>query len=162
MTTQHLTIKPLAMTDTDLIYPLTSDCEITKYMRFSVHQHMDETKAMIENYIKNSYAFSLTETASGGFVGVFVLKRDEEAAALSITTFLNKEFFQKGYATEALAAMIRFSKEYLFAKKLKAYIVQENTASCRVVEKNGFTLHHTLTFPDMPCPLLVYELGLEG
>ncbi len=53
-----------------------------------------------------------------------------------ISYWLGKEFWNKGIATQGLALFL----EVVTARPLIARVAKDNTASIRVLEKNGFTL----------------------
>ena len=50
----------------------------------------------------------------------------------------------RGYATEAVAAILRFGFDELRVHRITAWLVAENVASARVVEKNGLRLEGRL------------------
>ena len=50
----------------------------------------------------------------------------------------------RGYATEAVAAILRFGFTELGVHRVSAWLVADNVASARVLEKNGFQLEGRL------------------
>lgn len=93
-------------------------------------------------------------------MGIAALKQEEnEPDTRSMSVFLYPDCWNKGYSTEVVQHM----KNAAAAEKigcLKAYVVQDNAGSCRVLEKSGFSLHEILHFPDMPSGLCIYTLQL--
>ena len=65
---------------------------------------------------------------------------DHEA---EIGYWLGKDFWGKGYATEAVQSVVAYAFEELSLVRLWAGAYQENTPSQRVLEKCGFYPHHT-------------------
>lgn len=164
LNTEHLICRPLTQEDAQAVFTLTSDPRVAEYMRFDVHQELREAQELIREETENgNHGLLITERSSGGTVGVFAFKRDEdgEEGVYSLTTFTAPEHWNRGFATELLSAAIQYARERLGAKKLQAYIVSKNAGSCRVCEKNGFTLARTLYFDDLPEGLCIYERELE-
>ncbi|MEF9960061.1 MAG: GNAT family N-acetyltransferase [Niameybacter sp.] len=164
VTTNRLLMRPLGRQDLESIYALASDEEVAQFMRFFRHTSLEETQALLEEYLDESSCHSLAifEQESKQFVGVFVFKKSEEDPQVySLTTFTGKAYWNKGYSTEILEVMKPYGKEVIKAQTLMAYVVSENTGSCKVLEKNGFEVVKTLTFEDLSCPLLIYAFKLE-
>jgi len=65
----------------------------------------------------------------------------------------------QGYATEALKAFLPFAAEKLNVERFRGIVLEENTASRRVLEKCGFALlqSRTALYQGKPCPLRVYQ-----
>lgn len=55
---------------------------------------------------------------------------------------LRRDQWNKGYATEAAKAMIKYAKEELGIKKFCAVHAVDNPASGRVIQKCGLNFHH--------------------
>ena len=58
--------------------------------------------------------------------------------SLTISYYLGEEYASKGYMTEALREIIRFTFEDRKAEVLSVRVFKENIASRRLVEKLGF------------------------
>lgn len=54
--------------------------------------------------------------------------------------WLGEEFWNRGYATEALGAMVDFTRDELNLVRLYAKVLDYNLPSLRVLMKNGFNL----------------------
>ena len=55
----------------------------------------------------------------------------------------------RGYASEAVAVIVRFGIETLRVHRISAWLVADNVASARVLEKNGFQLEGRLRDKEM-------------
>ena len=77
----------------------------------------------------------------GQLVGsiAFILHGDVERVAAEIGYFLGVEYWGRGITTEALAAVTAFAFEQHPLERVYAVPFAHNTASCRVLEKAGFT-----------------------
>ena len=162
--TERLLLLPLSADDAEPVFSLTADPEVTKYMRFDTHQTVEETRSLIADYCKpGNVAYKVLLAQTGEFIGVFALKNSEDhPAAVDISLFTAPDSWNNGYATEILSAAADIASHLMQADLLLAYVVAEHTASCHVLEKAGYRLAKTLTFPDWDGKLKVYQLMLTA
>jgi len=84
---------------------------------------------------------SVVERASGRLVGdVGLSPADGEPGVIKIGYTIDPEFQGRGYATEAIAALVAYALDALGAEVVRAYASAENTPSIRVAEKVGLRL----------------------
>ncbi len=162
--TERLLLLPLSPEDAEPVFSLTSNPEVTKYMRFDTHSTVQETRRLITSYCKpGNLSYKVLLARTGEFVGVFALKISEDIpAAADISLFLAPDSWNQGYAFELLSAARDMAPRFMGANHLLAYVVADHTASCHVLEKAGFHLLKTLTSDDGDSALLVYGLPLSG
>jgi [ribosomal protein S5]-alanine N-acetyltransferase len=89
-----------------------------------------------------NFAIALPAEAIGG-VG-FVLQEDIYSRSAEIGYWVGEPFWGKGIATSALGALVRFAFSNFDLVRLYATVFEWNTASARVLEKNGFELEGRL------------------
>ena len=77
-----------------------------------------------------------------GNVGLINISHDHNRADISY--FIDRDYMNRGYATEAAAAMIQFGFEGLGYNKISGVCMSVNPASRRVMEKLGMTYEGTL------------------
>ena len=76
-----------------------------------------------------------------------------------MSVYLYPRFWNRGYSTEVILHLKETAvREGI--KCLKAYVVRDNTGSCRVLEKHRFSLEEVLHFPDLPSGLCIYTQPL--
>jgi len=80
---------------------------------------------------------------AAGTVG-FVLRHDVERVSAEIGYWLAEPFWGRGIATEALGAITRHAIATHKLTRVYAVPFAWNTASCRVLEKNGYVLEARL------------------
>jgi len=116
--TSRLQIRPICIDDKESIFSYRSDPETNKYLSLIPKSVVD-----IADFISNSsteinipgtwFQLAIIERSSTqliGDIGIHFLNSDPENKQVEIGYTLNKEFRGKGYATEALSAVI----DYLF------------------------------------------------
>jgi RimJ/RimL family protein N-acetyltransferase len=91
---------------------------------------------------ETSFAIAVDEEAVGG-IG-FVMHGDVERVSAEIGYWLGEPFWGRGLVTEALVAVTRYAIETCGLTRIYALPFAYNTASCRVLEKAGYTLEARL------------------
>ena len=71
-----------------------------------------------------------------GHVGLVNIDASHHCA--EITYFIGKAYWGKGYATEAVKAMVKFGFENLHLERIVGRAMCHNQSSIRVLEKSGF------------------------
>ena len=90
---------------------------------------------MIE--IKN-YTFAIENTADRKFMGLFGFKiGNKKYNRAEVWYKLHTDFWNKGYATESLNAVLTFGFETLKLHRIEAGCAVNNIASIKVLEKVG-------------------------
>lgn len=148
----------LTTEDRDIVFGMTSDPEVVKYMRFDTHERPEEAVKLIRHYTeKGNYGFLVRLSDSGEPVGVAALKREEDdPGKYSVSIFSFQKFWNQGYSTEVMELLIEEAKKQGIGC-IKAYIVEENYGSRRVAEKCGFQADKLLHFADFPSGLYIYS-----
>lgn len=88
------------------------------------------------------FAIAVGDASVGG-IG-FVLQGDVERVSAEVGYWLGEPFWGRGIATEALAAVTRYAIEQHQLTRMFALPFAYNAASCRVLEKAGYTLEARL------------------
>lgn len=102
----------------------------------------------------------------GEIVGTVIVSGiDFRNGTAEIGYFLGREYWNRGYASEAVKLTLEYCFRYLNLRKVYARTYENNMASIRVLEKNGFKLvgrlrKHAYT-PDGYVDVLFYDLFRE-
>lgn len=144
--TDRLLLRPMTLDDAEDMFEYASDLETIRYVTFLPHETVEDSRNQIAqfflNYPLGSYGIEVKDT--GKFIGTFAfvdLKEDVKKAEVGYC--INKDYWNKGYATEVLSEMVKLSFEELGLNCLTARHDSENPASGRVMEKAGFLFSHT-------------------
>jgi len=146
--TARLALRRPRASDADAIFArYASDPEVTRLVGWPRHQSVDDTRGFLrfsdaewERAPAGAYLIESRETGallgSTGFVF--------EAPHRAVTGYvLAKDAWGRGYATEALGAMVATARP-LGVRRLYALCHHEHRASARVLEKCGFSLEGRL------------------
>lgn len=132
----------------DLANSLTAN--ITRYLPLSMKfdQARDNVADWIDARQREAIVLCVHEVQSGAFAGLILLHQNPEGdlKSLHIGYFLREDCWGKGYASEMLTALVARLKDH-GPLQLLAGVDEDNKASCRVLEKAGFTLDHAQSTP---------------
>ena len=148
--TERLILRQLTLSDAEIAYNgWTGDPEVAKYVSWLPHHSIDEAIKWIKeiewkyddegNIISNDnyiWGFVLKET--GELFGSGGLIWEEEWQIFQVGYNIMKDYWNHGYTTEAMKAILRFASTNLGIKRVSGGHAKENIGSARVIEKLGF------------------------
>jgi len=142
--TKHLHLRLLTHDDLEYIAGLHSDPEVRRFFPDGT-QNIEQTKArmdsLIDFYQKQGLPnFVMFLKASMEFVGRcgFGLI---DTGEIEVGYLLHKKFWGKGYASEALAALIEWANQNIKTESIIAFAPEEHLASQRVMQKCGMQFY---------------------
>ncbi len=141
--TERLLLRPLEMTDAPDIQRLAGDREVAATTRDIPHPYEDGVaEAWISSCQEEIAAgelvsFAITLRSNGSFLGVIGLHRDANGRQAELYYWVGKPFWNQGYATEAVKAVLRHGLADLGLDRLYAAHFTRNPASGRVMQKAG-------------------------
>ena len=142
--TERLVLRPFKIEDAPTVFEnWTSDADVAKFMRWSVHNSVEDTVEWIPSEIEllNSdnvynWIFVLKSTDELIGSGGLVYNKDKEMFELGYN--IMKKYWGIGITTEAAVEIVDFAKNSLSLPELFCCHAKENIASGRVIEKLGF------------------------
>lgn len=152
--TDRLVIRPYNENDLVESFELMQNKDLFKYLDMEV-MSFEEYKGLfswlIASYendfhgdFKYSFAIFLKETGKfigwGGFGVIDCFYPEKE-----IYYLIGKEYWGKGYATEAMTELMHYYFNKMELKRLIALAKPENIASNRVIQKLGFKFQHIVS-----------------
>ncbi len=154
----ELELRPLTQADSGALFAITSQQRAAQFMRFGAHTSLQQTRDLIAEYEKGRYGFAIVEKETGRFLGYTAMKEGGTQGAYNLSILLDPSCWNKGVATFALRRMVALAQKDGSIKRLEAYVVAENAASRRVLEKQGFFVWDRPGQEDLPPGLLRYRL----
>ena len=143
--TDRLILRPLNIKDLNTVHFYVSDVENTKYMLHLPNDTIEETSHFLtrvtDEWKKDTpsfYEFAITVNAK--LIGAVSVSLNEQRTEGELGWILNKNYWGKGYATEAAMAVKSFAVNELKVSILVAHCDYRNTASCNVMKKIGLIL----------------------
>lgn len=140
----RLNIRELNLTDLNNIHQLHSLPETDKFNTLGIPDSIDVTKALLEEWIRStgttrdSFVFGIELKDSREFIGLIALNLGKPKYKSGEVWFkIHKNFWNRGYTTEALKRLLVFGFDDLKLHRIEAGCAVENIASSRVLEKSG-------------------------
>jgi RimJ/RimL family protein N-acetyltransferase len=153
LTTARLRLRPLHPADAPSIADQVNDWDVVRYTT-SIPFPYD--RSMAEDFIASQarrwqswsgttipaeeIAFAIERNSDRRLIGCIGLQPAESGAGLEFGYWLGKRHWGEGYASEAVARLVRFAFVDLDLPEIWGAAVPTNDASHRVMEKNGFAI----------------------
>lgn len=128
------------MDDAEAIFAgMASDPDVTRYLRWTPHHDVDETRRVIEEiYLAGDNPVWLVEwRATGEFVGVCEWR--PQAHAVELGYCLGRPWWGHGIMTEVVAMLIDAARQDPAIHRVWATCHVDNVASARVLQNAGMT-----------------------
>lgn len=146
----RLRLIQMDISDAPTLFSYWSDPEVTKYMNIEPFHNIEQATEMIQllNDLANKrkasrYSIFLKNTNQLiGTCGFNYIDFDHSRAEIAYD--LGKPFWGKGYATEAIIAVLNDGFNRLKLNRIEAKVEPANVPSIKVLKKLGFTLEGTL------------------
>jgi len=149
---ERLRLRKLRLDDAASIAILVNDWEVVRYTTSIPYPYdVDMARAFIASQserwsvwrpggpLAEEIAFAIERKSDRELIGCIGLQPGE-TGGLEFGYWLGKTYWNRGYASEAVAALTRFAFEVLQVDEIWAAAVPVNDASHRVLEKNGFAI----------------------
>lgn len=168
LSTSRLILRALRTSDLDDLYEYASDPEIDQYVPWEHYKNIDEAREnlneFLEEYKKDGFgAWGIehrTDKKLIGITNISIPHRINRRVEVGYT--ISRTYWGKGYATEAIQAVIHFGFETMKLVRIEAVVLPENLASARVLEKSGMQfegiLHSYQIRKNKPCDLRMYAI----
>jgi len=142
--TRRLLMRPWQESDAQMLFKYASDPEVGPRAGWEPHQSVEESERIIREVFTNDHTWAVVRRRSGEVIGCMGyydhwnsnIKIGE--ADVEIGYWIARPYWNKGYCTEALRAMINYCFNTLGAPTLWSDFFVDNPASGRVMEKCGF------------------------
>lgn len=152
LTTKRLTLRRFEPEDgANAFYNWENDQEVTRYLTWKPYESVEQVEAyMKENWLPNyekkyfyQWAIELNELEQpiGSISAVDI---NERAESVELGFCIGREFWHKGYATEAVTEVVRFFLYQVGAGRVSAACDTENVYSAKVMEAAGMEYEGTL------------------
>ena len=150
LTTEHLTLRCFTIEDAEYMYEnWAKDPEVTTFMSWREYKSVAEVQEILSQWIAEyerldyyNWAIELNELEQpiGSISVTHVL---EQIQAAEVGYCLGKEYWNKGYMSEALARVVQFLFEEAGVNRIQAQHDKANLYSGKVLEKCGFLYEGT-------------------
>ena len=144
VSTDRLRIRPVHLSDLEEVHALHSTPEVDEYNTLGIPTNIGQTQSILCEWVlsqdkeEDRKLTLAVENEEGSFIGLVALNFGRQVYRSAEVWFkYHKRFWNKGYATEALKAVIDLAFDDLGLHRLEAGCAVENLGSKKVLEKVG-------------------------
>ncbi len=154
ITTKHLGLRFIRKEDAQHLERIDKDPEVKEFYpegTLTDQEIRDFIKESIITY-KNKHlpCFVIFQRKDDKFVGEAYFNQIE-TGEIKVGYLFHKKYWNKGYATEVLKALLNWAKIYIDTDYIIAFADVENIASFRVMKKCGMKYYKEGTYLGMRC-----------
>jgi len=148
--TERLFLRKMTTSDSESLFKIWSDPEVTKFMNINSFNNISQAKEMINlldklSQEKRAIRYSIIELESNQIIGSCGYNSiDFENAKVEIGYDISKAYWGKGYAPEAISSLIEYAFNSLNINRIEAKVEPENINSIKVLRKLNFTFEGTM------------------
>ena len=144
---ERILLRPLKYSDADDIYKNAREREVSKWTCNIPYPYTkNDARKFIKHSIlglrkKQTYIFAIVLNDTGRLVGAIEIKPSHKGGKKGeLGYWLGKPYWGQGIVSEAIKLALIFAFKKLKLHRLSACVFKENTASKKVLLKNGFKL----------------------
>ena len=150
MESVRLIFRELNISDAARLFEIYSDKEAMKYRQSNHHKTIDDSFEMLKRdaEVKASnyeHRYGIIEKDSKQLIGTIMYQPIYNKAIIGYS--FAKQTWGNGFATEVVDWMINYLKQNNF-RIIEAWVLNENIASSKVLEKNNFRLVSQTIYPE--------------
>ncbi|MBL8513719.1 MAG: GNAT family N-acetyltransferase [Betaproteobacteria bacterium] len=142
--TARIALRPFAADDAPRVAALLESGNVARTTALIPHPY---TLADAESWIAmhrelartgDEYIFAIARKPKRNVIGAIGVSKKPDRFG-HIGYWIGEKYWGKGFATEALQSVVALGFDWLNAEFLTAVALEDNKASCRVLEKSNFT-----------------------
>lgn len=137
---QQILLRPICISDAPTLFQFWSDPDVTAFMNITPMKSVEQAEEMILyiTQLEHAYRYTIvlddnTIVGTCGFNYIDTMNQRGE-----IGYEIGKDFWRKGYMSQALQALIEEGFYMLKLNRLEAKVEPGNVPSRRLLEKSGF------------------------
>lgn len=144
LATPRLRLRPLDVADAEALFPILADDATMTWWSSAPHRSVDETRAMLGRDMHGWRGWTITLAGDDRGIGFVSAGVKRQAGVSEIGYLLSRDHWGRGFAGEAVAAVLDqlFRAEGL--RRVFADTDPDNRGSCALLERLGFTLEGRL------------------
>lgn len=145
LTTERLLLRRITKEDVEEIFEIYSDPEVARFDWYYPIENRDKAVKVIENFEEGydeqeEITWGVTIKGDNKIIGYCCLGDFQEGPrSCEIGYGFNRQFWNKGYGTETVMALVKFAFEEMNINRIEGTVTLENDISIKVLKKCNFT-----------------------
>lgn len=143
--TERLILRPVTLDDAEACFSWNSDERVAKFMSYTRCTDISQTIEWIKSTFadENEWNWAFVLKSENKVIGTGSIGRDALMKGYwGIGYNIHYDYWNNGYTTEAMKAIIKFAHNELGANRICSDHAVDNPASGRVMEKCGLKFRH--------------------
>jgi [ribosomal protein S5]-alanine N-acetyltransferase len=142
--TKRLVLRELQLTDQEEVYQIFCDQAVTEYYNVDTFNSIEDSLALLERRMSRyrkgrGISWAIIRKSDDAFIGCCSYNAwFKQRHVGEIGYELGRPYWNQGYMTEALQAIISFGFSTIKLEQVEAWVMPGNKGSVRVLEKLGF------------------------
>ena len=151
--TNRLILRPFRQEDAqNVLDTWESDPNVAKYMFWTSHNDIEKTKEWLVFEIgqidsADWYRFAVEQKDTHILIGTALIYYEEEVHSWEIGYNYGQQYWGQGCATDAMRAVLEFSRTKLGIVDVVGRYAKDNPASEKVMKKLGFKYEKEIPYP---------------
>ncbi|MFF2752453.1 GNAT family N-acetyltransferase [Psychrobacillus sp. NPDC058041] len=135
--TGRVLIRKFELKDWQAVHEYTSDINVMKYLSEGAFSEKDVVEFINKNIFENAEKFPVVLKDENILIGHIAFHKWSGEHTYEIGWVFNPKYYNRGYATEAAYAVMKYGFEKMKLHRIIATCQPENTPSFRIMEKIG-------------------------
>ena len=148
--TERLILRRFVLDDANaMFYNWASDPEVTKYLLWPPHDSVEVSRKVLTDWIReydkpDYYQWGIVIKNSGTLIGsIGVVGQNQKAQMVHIGYCIGRDWWHKGYTSEALSQLVRFFFEDVGVNRIESRHDPRNPSSGKAMQKAGLLYEGT-------------------
>lgn len=137
---ENLKLRRFHIKDIEDVYEYAKDEKTVEYLTWEKAENLEDIIYIINNIYNDLGVFAIELKKEKKCIGCIEMRLDNINDKISFGYVLNREYWNRGYMTEALEILIELSFEKLGINKVESTHYRGNEGSGKVMEKAGMKL----------------------
>lgn len=160
--TERLALRELTLADADFILKLLNEPSFIRFIGDRNIRSLEDAKnyllqGPLDSYRRHGFGLYLVEEqSSGSSLGLCGLIKRETLPDVDIGYAFLPEFWSRGYALEAAAAVMGYGREVLQLHRIVAIVTPDNERSIHLLNKLGLSFERMISWSEGGAELKLY------
>ena len=165
--TERLFLRQFSIEDAEFILTLLNEPSFLRYIGDKKVRDLNDAQQYILNgpvisYKQNGFGLYLVELKESRVpIGMCGLIKREELPDVDIGFAFLPDYWNRGFASEAAAVVMRHAQETLKLKRIVAITNPDNDASIKLLQRMGFTFECVITLAKDREPVKLFAKALS-